>query len=153
VTVVWNISGDALTYHDGFLVNQQPISPANGDIFAAGTSLNLGQDGMGDYGSEWDGLLDDVAIWSRGLTADEALALYGAGLQGFSFINAPTPPPTLGYSLADGQLTLTWQGEGYALQENGDVANREAWSNVPAAGPNSATVSTASGTKFYRLSN
>ena len=153
VTVVWNFNGDALTYHDGFLVNQQPISPANGDIFAAGTSLNLGQDGMGDYGSEWDGLLDDVAFWNRALTADEVLALYGTGLRGFSFLNPPTTQPTLGYSLADGQLTLTWQGGGYVLQENGNVANPEAWANVPGAGPNSATVPTANGTKFYRLSN
>ena len=153
VSVVWNINGDALTYYDGFLVNQQPISPGNGDISAAGTSLNLGQDGMGDYGSEWDGLLDDVAFWNRALTADEVLALYGAGLQGFSFINAPPPQPTLGYTLVDGQLTLTWQGEGYVLQENGNVANPEAWANVPGTGPNSATVPTANGTKFYRLSN
>jgi hypothetical protein len=151
VTVVWNINGDALTYYDGFLVNQQPISPGNGDISAAGTSLNLGQDGMGDYGSEWDGLLDDVAFWNRALTADEVLALYGTGLQGFSFLNPPPPQPTLGYSLAGGQLTLTWQGEGFALEENGNLGNPAGWSNVQGAGANSATVPTATGTKFYRL--
>ncbi|MCL4180431.1 MAG: hypothetical protein KJ072_22125 [Verrucomicrobia bacterium] len=151
VTVVWNINGDALTYYDGFLVNQQPISPGNGDIAAAGTSLNLGQDGMGDYGSEWDGLLDDVAFWSRALTADEVLALYGTGLRGFSFLNPPPPQPTLAYSLAGGQLTLTWQGEGFALQENGNLGDPAGWSNVQGAGANSATVPTATGTKFYRL--
>ena len=152
VAVVWNINGDALTYYDGFLVDQRSISPGNGDISAAGTKLNLGQDGTGAYGDgEWDGLLDDVAFWNRALTADEVLALYGTGLRGFSFLSPPPPQPTLGYTLADGQLTLTWQGEGFALEENGNLGNSAGWSNVPGAGANSATVPTATGTKFYRL--
>jgi hypothetical protein len=151
VAVVWNINGEALTYYDGFLVNQQPISPGNGDVYAAGSSLNLGQDGFGDYGSEWDGLLDEVALWNRALTADEVLALYGTGLQGSSFLDPAPPAPTLDFSLGDGQLTLTWQGEGFALEENGDLGNPAGWSIVPGAGANSATVPTAAGTKFYRL--
>jgi hypothetical protein len=92
-----------------------------------------------------------VAFWNRGLTADEVLALYAAGLQGFSFLEPTAPQPTLDYSLAGGQLTLTWQGEGFVLQENADIGNTESWSSVPDAGANSATVPTATGTKFYRL--
>ena len=152
VTVVWNINGEAETYFDGFKVDGRSIAPGNGDISAAGTSLNLGQDGTGAYGSgEWDGLLDDVAFWNRGLTADEVLALYAAGLQGFSFLEPTAPQPTLSYSLDDGQLTLTWQGEGFALQENGNLGDPAGWSNVQGAAANSATVPTATGTKFYRL--
>jgi hypothetical protein len=151
VVVVWNINGDALTYYDGFLVNQQSISPGNGDIYAPGSSLNLGQDGFGDYGSEWDGLLDDVAIWNRALTADEVLALYGTGLQGSSFLNPMPPAPTLEYTLSNGELTLTWQGEGFTLQQNGEVGNAAGWSAVPGAGANSATVQITGGASFYRL--
>jgi hypothetical protein len=152
VVVVWRINGDAETYLDGLLVNQQSIAPGTGDIFAAGTSLNLGQDGTGAYtDGDWDGLLDDVAFWDRALTADEVLTLYGYGLRGESFLNPPTTAPTITYTVANGQLTMNWQGSGFTLQENSDLANTAGWATTPGAGANSATVSTATGTKFYRL--
>ena len=153
VVVAWNINGAAQTYFDGFVVNQQSIAPGNGDIFAVGTSLNLGQDGTGQYGSDWDGLLDEVAFWERALTADEVLALYGLGLQGFSFLTPPGPQPTLSYSVASGELTLTWTGEGFALQESAQLGTGAVWSTVAGSGANSATVSTSSSTRFYRLTN
>lgn len=152
VVVVWKINGDAETYLDGFKVNTQSIAPGTGDIYADGTSLNLGQDGTGAYtDGEWDGLLDDVAFWDRALTADEVLTLYGYGLQGNSFLNPPTTPPTITYTVANGQLTMNWQGAGFTLQENTNLGNAAGWSAVAGAGANSATVPIASGIKFYRL--
>jgi hypothetical protein len=151
VVVVWKINGDAETYLDGFKVNTQSIAPGTGDIYVDGTSLNLGQDGTGTYGSDWDGLLDDVAFWDRALTADEVLTLYGYGLRGDSFLNPPTTPPTITYTVANGQLTMNWQGTGFTLQENADLGNAAGWSAVAGAGANSATVPITSGIKFYRL--
>lgn len=151
VVVVWKINGDAETYLDGFKVNTQSIAPGTGDIYADGTSLNLGQDGTGTYGSDWDGLLDDVAFWDRALTADEVLTLYGYGLRGDSFLNPPTTPPTITYTVANGQLTMNWLGAGFTLQENTNLGNAAGWSAVAGAGANSATVPITSGIKFYRL--
>ncbi len=152
VVVVWKINGNAETYLDGFKVNEVSIAPGTGAPYAEGTSLNLGQDGTGAYtDGEWDGLLDDVAIWERALSADEVLTLYGYGIRGDSFLNPPATAPTLSYTSANGQLTLTWQGSGFALQENTALGTTAAWTAVSGAGANSATVSTATGTKFYRL--
>jgi hypothetical protein len=152
VVVVWKINGDAETYWDGARVNQQGIAPGTGDIYADATSLNLGQDGTGAYtDGEWDGLLDDVALWERALTSEEVLALYGVGLRGQSFLNPEPPAPTITYTVAGGQLTMNWQGSGFVLQENSAIDNAAGWANVPGAGANSATVSITSGTKFFQL--
>ncbi|MFN0067379.1 MAG: LamG-like jellyroll fold domain-containing protein [Limisphaerales bacterium] len=91
VVVVWNIAGDAVTYWNGEKVDVRAIGPADGDIADAALALNLGQDGTGQYtDGDWDGLLDDVAVWDRSLTDDEVLTLFGYGSFGDSFLAGPT---------------------------------------------------------------
>lgn len=64
---------------------------------------------------------------------------------------AVTPAPKLSYQLAGGQLTLSWTGAGFTLEENAAVANAAGWTAVAGAGANSATVPAATGSKYYRL--
>jgi len=59
--------------------------------------------------------------------------------------------PELQYSVSGTQLTLTWLGSGFTLQENSNVANAAGWSAVPGAGANSATVPIGTGNRFFRL--
>jgi hypothetical protein len=94
-----------------------------------------------------------VAFWERALTADEVLVLYGIGLQGISFLTPPGPRPTLSYSVASGELTLTWTGDGFTLQESAQLGTAAVWSTVAGSTANSATVPTSSSTRFYRLTN
>ncbi len=65
--------------------------------------------------------------------------------------SAVTPAPTLNYQVAGGQLTLTWTGAGFVLEENSVLGTGAGWSAVAGAGANSATVPITTGTKFYRL--
>jgi len=162
VVVVHKIAGEAITYFDGneFAVDRsgnparKEIGPATGTLFDAARSLNIGQDGTGQYQSAdlFDGLLDDVGIWNRALSGREVAVIYGRGLEGQS-LDGSTPPmqPTLEYTVSGAQLTLTWQGSGFTLQENSSVANAAGWSAVPGAGPNSATVTVGTGNRFFRL--
>lgn len=64
---------------------------------------------------------------------------------------AVSPAPKLNFALGAGQLTLTWEGSGYALEQADALGNPAGWSAVPGAGANSATVPTTDPAKYYRL--
>jgi len=87
---------------------------------------------IGTYGDtdQFDGLIDDVALWNRALTAEEAAALYAAGQVGGTLAGAswapvnPTPEDKPVWPQADridpdSDLTLSW--EPAALAPCGDV--------------------------------
>ena len=65
---------------------------------------------------------------------------------------ALNPPPRLTLVRAGSQITISWPGEGFVLQENANVANPAGWTDAAggAASPVTVTVP-ASGMKFYRL--
>jgi hypothetical protein len=79
-------------YVDGLLVDQSPLgtdSPTNivgsVDTTGLGWNVNIGQDGTGTYtdgggGAAVDMLVDDLAIWRRVITDQEALGIFNAGL-------------------------------------------------------------------------
>jgi hypothetical protein len=164
VVVVFGINDEAVTYIDGVEValdrNGAParkdITPSTGTLFDPALRLNIGQDGTGAYtdANLFDAVMDDVAFWNRKLSAREVALIYSRGLSGKSLDGSgepPTTPPTLTYTLANGQLTLSWQGTGFTLQENANLGNAAGWTAVPGAGANSATVPITTGIKFYRL--
>lgn len=79
-------------YVDGVLVDQSALgtdSPTNivgsADTAGLGWNINIGQDGTGTYtdggsGAAVDMLVDDLAIWRRVITDQEALGIFNAGL-------------------------------------------------------------------------
>jgi hypothetical protein len=93
------------------------------------------------YWSAYGGFLDDFRIYNRVLTASEIAGLAGV-----------VAPPTLDFSVAGGKLTLSWSQTGFALQENSNLSNSAAWTNV-ANGNVSPVVITLppTGANFYRL--
>jgi hypothetical protein len=112
-------------YVDGVLINEAPLgtdSPTNVvgsvDTDGIGWHVNIGQDGTGTYTdggsvSHIDMLMDDVAIWRRVLTTNEAFGIFTAGLQSntvdhasISFTSAP-PTITLQPQDAGGSLGAT----------------------------------------------
>jgi len=153
VLVVFNINGDAVSYVNGLQIDARSIAPGTGALSNPDLSLNIGQDGTGTYGSEWDGLIDDLAIWDRALTATEAAALAGQGFAGVALDGSGGSPtqPTLAVSRGNNQLTLTWEGSGFTLEESAALGAGAAWTAVGGAGANSATVPTTAAAKFYRL--
>jgi hypothetical protein len=62
-----------------------------------------------------------------------------------------TVEPTLMHFVKDGQLRLSWRGEGFKLQQNPRPADPNGWTDVPDAGPNSATVPLTESALFFRL--
>ncbi len=154
VVVVFGINGDAVSYVDGVVVNRQSIAPGTGDIADPALALNIGQDGTGAYtDGEWDGLIDDFAIWTRALTGNEVATIFGLGLSGTSLdgTGGSGPAPSLTFTVAGGQLTLAWTGSGFVLEENTALGTATAWTPVAGAGANSATVPTTGPAKYYQL--
>ncbi len=75
-TVVWNsIRGHIKYYHDGALQATVAIDKDNNpDLNQAG--FNIGTHRSADGGRNWDGYLDDIAIFSVELSEDQVAALY-----------------------------------------------------------------------------
>ena len=137
--------GSAYIYTDGVLVNTSPLT-TTGTIdtdnltFNGSTPyrINIGQDGRGDYtdggGAQiTDALIDDLGIWRRALTANEAASIYAQGVQGHDLTTASgtaATPPTVAIQpisqliSAGGTLNLLSGGGGtpplsYKWQKNG----------------------------------
>lgn len=152
VTVVFQINGNAVSYVDGAAVDSRTIAPGTGDLSDPALAFNIGQDGTGVYDSDWSGLLDEVAVWNRALTADEVGILHALGVIGTALDGSGgTVAPTLTFSVTGNQLKLDWTGAGFVLEENTDIANTAGWTAVGGVSGNSATVSTGTGNRFFRL--
>ena len=65
----------------------------HGRLLASSSQLNIGDDpsdtspGQGD----WDGKIEDLAIWTRALSPQELVSIYNAGLAGHSLLTLITP--------------------------------------------------------------
>ena len=81
-------------YIDGTALATTPTANTSDIAF---TSLYLGRarDGSGDR--EWDGMLDEVGIWDRALSASEVTELRGLGQAGNSLVPEPS---TFGLALS-----------------------------------------------------
>ena len=87
VLVVFARSTNATTYFDGAVVNVQSLAANTNDIGTPpGLNLNVGQDGTGAYTGGGiagiDAAMDDLGIWQRALSADEAALFYAKGIRG-----------------------------------------------------------------------
>jgi hypothetical protein len=59
--------------------------------------------------------------------------------------------PKLNISFEDGMATLYWSGQGFLLQQLGDLTASNSWAVVSGSASNSPVIVPASGTMFYRL--
>ena len=84
VVIVWNKPGNAVHYyHDGVL-RDSPAIGAN-DLVLGADGLHIGNHRAGDGGRNWDGYIDEFAIWDHALTAGDVRNLYrGASPQDLS---------------------------------------------------------------------
>jgi len=127
------------------------VLPSNQPTWA----VNIGQDGTGVYhdgGSAFDynQMIDDVGIWRRALTANEALAIYRAGNAGLDFSQAVSA--TLFFSVVGNSLQITWLGEtGVQLEQSPSLTNPN-WTAVNGSlNASSATVPITGASAFFRL--
>lgn len=145
VVVSYDRGGNATTYVNGNLIDTRALGP-NGTTFQAdGMSLNIGQDGAGDYSSDQVAAYDEVAIWTRAITQQEAALIYQSGAAGRSFLVAPPAAIMASAALVNGDVKLSWTGgtapylvQG-ATQLNGEwvdiVTTSASEVTIPAVGP------------------
>jgi hypothetical protein len=98
VTVTFDRTGFCKVYLDGVLIDSASIAPNAGvavgslDTDDIGMSINLGQDGTGNYtdgnAASIDCLMDDLGIWNRLLTPQEVASIYVQGLVGKDLTSA-----------------------------------------------------------------
>ena len=79
----------ASLYYDGVLVKSQVVGSAN---FNTGDPINLGREdlGVGVTFNPFDGLIDEVEIYNRALSATEIAAIFNAGSAGKCKASPPT---------------------------------------------------------------
>ena len=113
--VVWNgVTGTILYYHDGVLEHTVETAPGNNpDLDQAG--FNIGTHRSADGGRNWDGYLDEIAIFDVELTAEQVAALVNdsASVTPLNLFELyPVLTPTLGYpagaTVYPGTVTLQW---------------------------------------------
>jgi autotransporter-associated beta strand protein/YVTN family beta-propeller protein len=81
IAVVFDrVANQVISYVDGNAANTSDISPSGTASFNAGFSTLVGSSGNGTYSGAGD--VDDLGIWTRALPANEASAIYHAGLIG-----------------------------------------------------------------------
>ena len=115
---------------DGVLVNTRAdLTTGNIDTDDLGYAVNVAQDGRGTYTDNasvalTNGVIDDVGIWTRALSGQEAAAIYQAGLAGHDLSQAVVATDgTLQVSLSAGTVTFTWVGAtGVRLQRSTTLA-------------------------------
>jgi formylglycine-generating enzyme required for sulfatase activity len=61
--------------------------------------------------------------------------------------------PTLSVTKSGNQVTLSWSGTGFKLQQNTTLENAFGWTDVPSGMTSPVTVTIGSGNLFFRLSN
>jgi hypothetical protein len=90
----------------------------------------------------FDGSIDEVAIFDRALTSEQVLAIYNG--------EAVALPPELEVSLAEGEITITWDQAGTLQSTEVLEGAATVWTDETTTG-NSLTVTPTGLAKFYRL--
>jgi len=157
-------------YLDGALVTKHPMAVGLSiDTFGTPFSnhqgvtssqstwaVNIGQDGTGVYtdnGSahDIDARIDDVGIWRRALTANEAAGIYISGLAGKDLSQA-IAAAKLFISVSGTNVTLNWVGSSTIKLQQSPTLSPGVWTDVAGTlGASSAVVPITSQHAFFRL--
>jgi hypothetical protein len=118
------VANQVISYVDGNAAKTSDISPSGTASLNAGFSTLVGSSGNGTYSGAGD--VDDLGIWTRALPANEAAAIYHAGLIGqplttaapgqFPVITGQPSDLTVGVG-ATGTFTVTASGTGPLLYQ------------------------------------
>ncbi len=130
------VNGSTRIYIDGQLAASNPNSGSWSWDPAQEIELGKSYD---TYWRRYNGYLDDVQFYYRILSAAEVAQSMTLG-------------PSIYFGRTGNQLTLSWSGTGFVLQENSNLNNPAGWSNVAGGGTSPVVVTISpSVNKFYRL--
>ncbi|MCA9261639.1 MAG: alkaline phosphatase family protein [Planctomycetales bacterium] len=77
VVTTFDRQGPTQLYINGRLTGTIPVTSAGS--FSSGLPWTIGQDGSGAYGIDFNGAVDELAVWSRALGAADVEALWNGG--------------------------------------------------------------------------
>ncbi len=141
------------TYVDGVLVDATPLV-ITGSV-DAGFAVNIGQDGTGTYTDSgavhMTARIDDVGLWRRALSAQEAARI--ASAPGDLSTLSPVPLRISSVVVAGGQvnLTITGAGVGARLQKRASLS-AGVWEDAGAV-TGAATVTVTGSEGYFRVVN
>ena len=149
--------GSAGVYLDPTTIDNDPANAKTGSATGA---WNIGEDGSGLYTlhdggvSVTNAMIDDVGIWRRALSAQEAQAIYTAGQAGQDLSQAVVSASvgSLSLTVSGGNANFTWNGSaGTRLQKSLSLAT-PTWGDVPGTtGASSYSEPATNATAYYRL--
>jgi hypothetical protein len=140
--------GTAL-YVDGVLHGVNATKPV---LTATTKRLFIGEN-PDALGRQWNGSIDDLAIWKRVLTGGEVATLWNSGtglpLSTLPSIKPPSEPLKVAISAAGGNATISWAPSGGTLESSPTLGAGAVWTAVGTANP--ATVTVGNANVFYRV--
>jgi hypothetical protein len=130
-----------------------PVSAALGYAGYAG-SIIIGSELDQNADRNWNGMLDDIAVFTGALTQEQIDTIMTGDFSGFV-----SAPPRLSAAIANGNATLSWPSSatGFHLQSVASLP-APAWTNVtntpvPMGGSLTVTLPADAGTQFFRLTS
>ncbi len=141
----WDTSAAPFTHHGG------PTPPMQ-----SGFAVNIGEDGTGIYtdnGSAYNlgALIDDLGIWRRALTANEAKGIFNAGNAGHDLAHAAAVSKLV-IQLNGANANITWTGSAAVKLQQATSLNPANWTDVPnTLGASSASVPVSGAAAYFRL--
>ncbi|MCB1098343.1 MAG: LamG domain-containing protein [Verrucomicrobiae bacterium] len=127
VVMVWN--GEEGT-HTQYLNGEESATGSGfqGRIAETSGPWYIGYDDCCGDTRDFDGIIDDVAVWDKALTSEEVSAIYANGLEGIGAggVAGPGLEFTQVAVQSDGSVSLTWRSKGnkeYALRYTTDLTS------------------------------
>jgi hypothetical protein len=123
-----------------------------------GLATNIGQDGKGTYTDSnavgiADGQIDEVAIWRRALTPQEAAVVHARGVAGVPLLATSIGMPRLSVARTPLGVVISWPvatKAGFKLEGSPALGTNANWQPVAGVSGNSVTVQ-PSAQYYYRL--
>lgn len=165
VVAVFDRKNGAVTYLDGTSVSTNSITTDLGSIDAPqGLALNIGQDGRGAYTDNnavgiLDGVIDEVGLWARPLSASDVKVLHSRGTAGLGIDGHPpvvvADLPRLTVERTPAGVRIVWPTgqSGVELQSAPALGDVPVWQTVPSRVEGSVNVAemAVEATRFFRL--
>jgi len=123
----------------------------NKAVLAAGTSNLMIGENPEALGRQWNGAIDDIALWNRVLTDAEISSLYngGTGTPLSTVVPAPIVATIATITRSGTTVIIQWTPAGGTLESTPSLTGTPTWTAVGTANP--ATITIGTGTAYYRV--
>ena len=129
----------------------QPVTAAVGGYYAFSDAITIGSELDQTADRNWNGLLDDIAVFNIALTQDQIQTVMAGDFSAF------VPQPPLSISVTPGDINVSWSAAQatFQLQSTSDLA-KGSWAAVSTApvqngGTLTVTLPAGAGTQYFRL--